>query len=348
MQISPSHKAFGIGVALSAVLAAGSMAQTATTDPVGFITLAITGGSAAVPGISFLGLGMTQPVAFAGNLESASGSIVTDTQSTWTDGQYNGSSGSYYLELTSGVGAGTVSDIVTTTASNHSLTLADDVSSLITAGTTYKIRPNWSLASVFGSSNSAGLGGGTATSADQVLVYNTTTQGYTTYYYQTSGLGGTGWRRVGAPAADASAAPLRLQQGIIIKRYVSAAISLPLVGAVKVGQNETLVSAGTNIVSNVYPVTSVTLGTSGLYTGLTSTGIAGGTSTSADQILVYNGSGYLTYYYQTSGLGGTGWRLTGQPASDASNATLPLGGSVSILRKFASAFIWTQPQPFSL
>lgn len=339
-------KTFGIGTALSVFAIAGSMAQTAVTDPVGFITLSIAGGSTAAPGISFLGLGMTQPVSFAGNLESVSGTTVTDLQSTWTDGQYEGANGSYYLELTSGGGAGTVSDIVTTSGANHSLTLADDLSGLIAAGATYKIRPNWTLASVFGSTNSAGLGTGSSTTADQVLVYNTSSQGYTTFYYQTSGLGGTGWRKVGAPATDASGSPLHLQQGIILKRYVASAISLPLVGAVKVGQNETFIATGTNIVSNIYPVTSVTLGSSGLYTGSTSTGVAGGNSTSADQVLVYNGSGYSTYYYQTSGLGGTGWRLSGQPGSDASSAALPLGGSVSIQRKFTSPFIWTQPQPF--
>jgi hypothetical protein len=60
--------------------------------------------------------------------------------------------------------------------------------------------------------------------------------------------------------------------------------------------------------------------------------------------LIWNGTSYDTYYYQTSGLGGTGWRKGGAPAVDAASATIPVGASVVIRRQGASGFSWVVPQ----
>ena len=330
---------------------------TATTTPVGYITLSVAGtNGTAASALSFLGLGMVQPSAFQGNLESASGSTIVDNDATWTDNQYNGANGGYYVELTSGTGVGLTSQITATSGSGKSLTLADNLSAYVTNGVTYTIRKNWTLAALFGAKDESGLGGGSATTADQVLVYNSLAQAYTTYYYKSIAFppgSGTGWRTTASSSVDVSTVPFNPYDGILIRRYQSASLSIPLVGAVKTGTSDLPLNPGLNILSNVYPSGTFTLGTCGLYTGNSTTGLAGGSSTTADQVQIYDQTSgtYSTYYYKTSAFppgSGTGWRSTASTTSDASTTPIPFGASILIQRTINSAFEWVAPQPFTL
>jgi hypothetical protein len=73
-------------------------------------------------------------------------------------------------------------------------------------------------------------------------------------------------------------------------------------------------------------------------------GVAGGSATTADQVLLWNGTAYDTFYFQTAGIGGVGWRKSGAPTVDASNTAVPVGTAVTIKRKFATGFNWIMPQ----
>ncbi len=320
---------------------------TATTDPVGFITLDIAGTGGTGPNaISFKGLGLTRPVEYQGSAETVDTASLTDNEATWTDNQFAGANGKFYVEITSGAGAGTTYDIVGTNAATKTLTLGQNLATGVTGGATFKVRKHWTLASVFGAANESGLGGGTATTADQILIWNGTS--YDIYYYQTAGIGGTGWRKAGAQTVDASSAVIYPEDGLLIKRQQSTPVNVVLMGAVKTGKTSVPISVGTNIIGNVFAA-PMTLQTSGIYTGDPSTGIAGGTATTADQVLVWNGTGYDIYYYQTAGIGGTGWRKAGAQTVDASSATIPVGASFIIKRNAQTAFDWAIPQhPASL
>jgi hypothetical protein len=131
----------------------------------------------------------------------------------------------------------------------------------------------------------------------------------------------------------------------VINRQQSAATNVVLMGAVKTGQTSVPVSTGYNFVGNIYAA-AITFADSGLYTGDSSTGIASGSVTSADQVLIWNPATTSsdTYYYQTTGLGGTGWRKSGAPSVDASATSIPVGSSVIINRKAATGFNWVIPQ----
>jgi uncharacterized protein (TIGR02597 family) len=336
-------------LALLTVPAGAQTPPPVATPPSGFVTISIAGtGGVGASKLTFIGLALTRPVDYQGNLESFAANAVTDTQANWADDAFNGASGQHYLEITSGPNAGTLTDVVDTIAATKTVVTADDLSSKLSGGETYKIRKHWTIGSIFGSSNEAGLGGGSSVTADQILIYNPQTSGYTIYYYQTSGLGGTGWRAAGNPFASQTNAKVPLQQGLIIARKQSSGIEVKLFGAVKLGPTSLHVEVGTSIIGNVYPAGSLTLGNSNLYTGDPSTGLSGGSSVTADQVLIYNSAtgGYAIYYYQTSGLGGTGWRAAGNPFGDASATGIPLTGSVVINRKHAGAFNWVVPQAF--
>ena len=323
-------------------------AQSVTTDPVGFITLSVFGATPGNnPAYTFLGLGFTQPVNYQAALASAAGTNLTDSSAAFTANQFSGPAGAFYVELTNGTGAGRTSQI-TGTPTATTITTATDLSSFVTSGTTYKIRKNWTLASVFGADPTAagasGLAGGSNTTADQVLVFSASGQGYTQYYYKTSGLGGTGWRSTASTSIDASSTPFLSTDGVLVARQASGNLTFALAGAVKLGPTALPVGPGFNLLSNVYPAGTFTLATSGLQ----GSGLTGGTNITADQVLIFNNTtnGYDQYYFKTSGLGGTGWRSTASTSTDASNTAIPFGASVFINRTNPGSFTWVAPQPF--
>src|SRR5687768_8867147 len=127
---------------------------TATTDPVGFITLNVAGtGGAGGSSLSFRGLSLTRPVEYQGSAESVSTNSVTDNEAAWTDNQFNGANGAYFLEITSGPGAGSTYDITATTAATKTVTLAQNLGAGIAAPVVFKIRKHWTIAAVFGAAN---------------------------------------------------------------------------------------------------------------------------------------------------------------------------------------------------
>lgn len=342
-----------LAVTSSLSVAQFAIAQTTVaTDPVGFTKLTIKGkGADSPPALSFLGLAMTQPVLLQGTLSSANGSTLKDDEATWTDGQFNGANGTHYVEIIAGSGAGLMANITATSGANKTITLAEDLSAAVSNGTAYRIRKNWTLASVFGPNNEAGLGAGSASEADEVLVYDPTANppGYTTYYYKnTSTLGGIGWRSTASTSVNQANAPFEPTSGILVRRRQPNDVTLSLAGAVKLGQTSYPVLPGLNIEGNIYPTDALTLGNSGLL----ASGLAGGTSTEADLVQIYdaaaNPPAYRTYYYKnTTTLGGIGWRSTTSTSVDASGTVIASGTSIIVQRRQGRpSFEWVAPQPF--
>lgn len=344
-------KLAGIAVALAISPLVASAQTSVTTDPVGFFTLTIHGhGGVAPSALSFIGVSMTQPVAYQGSVDSFSGSTITQNSATWADDAFDGANGPYFLEITSGSHAGLMLDIVSTTASTKTLGLSQPVTSYLTGGETFKIRKHWTLASLFGTAGSGGstvLGGGASSAdADEILVYDHVSGSYDGYYNKVSGFGTKGWRSENATTTgDMSGVVLYIDEGIIIRRKQPADVSVQLVGSVKTGPTMVAINPGLNFVSNVYPAGALSLGTAQLYTANASTGLAGGTISSADLVQVYNGSSYDSFFYKNAGFGGTGWRLN-TSSVDMSGSTLASGGCVIVNRKTAGSFFWTIPQPF--
>jgi len=324
-------------------LAATTDAQTnVVTDPVGFVTVTINGTNTSP--YTYLGLSLTQPVAYQSKITAANGTQLTDSSANWTNGQFSGTGNAYFIELTSGPGAGITDDVISNTSTT--LTTASDLSSMIIPGTTtYKLRKHWTIGSVFGTNNEIGLAGGSsASTADNIILLDPETQVYYTYYYRTNSP--AGWRRSTDMFTDASNTILYMDQGIWIKRKLGSSVSTKLVGAVKLGQTLIPISANQNIVANVYPVTNLTLATSNLYTGSTTNGFAGGsTASTADTISIWNGISYDTYYYRTNSP--AGWRRSTDMFTDVGNTVIPMGGSVRIRTIGGHSFNWTIPQPFN-
>jgi len=347
--------ALGIALGLSTQRAS---AVDVFTDPVGFITLSAYGTDfpsvLANPTVSQYALGMTQIPASRGNATAAGANQVGISDTSVTAGQFTPQAGgpnpAYFLELTSGTYAGLMDDIVSNSAAVAFT--ADDLTSYIGGGTTYKIYPHWTVGTVFGPQNQAGfLGGSGSGSADNINVWNPNSQAYATYFFKTSGLGGTGWRSTTSASVNASNIVLYIDQGLLIARRTTGQVDVKLVGGVKIGTTiSPVVSNGVTFAGNVFPA-GQPLGSSTLYTGSPSTGLLGGSgSGSADNVILWNPAtqAYITYFFKTSGLGGTGWRSTTSASVDASTNTIPLGASGGIVRRAGNGpFNWFAPQPFT-
>ena len=327
-----------------------SFAQTtATTDPVGFLTLAVAGGgTTSAPVYTFATLGMMNPVAFQSTTTSVGNdTTLVDPNATWTDGLYNtnGAFPSHFVEITSGPGAGTQYDITGTVASTKTLNLGDPLLATIISGASYKIRPHFTIAGVFGPTvnTPTGLTGATSSgNADQIQLWRN--GGFATYYYSTGGLAGIGWRQFGV-GGDASNTVIYPDDGIIIAFTHTTGVSFVISGAVKTGQTSVPVQTGYSLLGNVY-ATGMTLTSSGLYTDATgATGVKPGNgSSTGDQILVWNPAtaGYRTFFYGSGGLVGTGWKEFGV-SGDASGTAIPVGSALFINRA-GTAFNWVAPQ----
>jgi len=333
---------------ITAAVAASSpaFAQEAKTDPVGFITLGVAQGNGGQQ-LSFKGLGLTQPVEYQGSAEAVGANTLTDNDSAWTDDQFNGAAGAYYVEIVAnangnGAGVGTTYDIADTngpaTAPVKTITLSQNLGAGISNGAVFKVRKHWTIASVFGATNQYGLAAGEEATADHVRIFNGT--GYDSYYYN------NGWRKVGAGNADQANTKIMPDEGMIIARSAASPVNVVLLGAVKTGATSFPIFQGLNIVSNPYAA-PLKLKDSGLYNPDPTKGVAGGTASTADEVLIYNGSTYDSYFYSTSGLAGTGWRKAGAGSADQQNVEIPVGGAFLVVRQAGADFNWVSTPPYA-
>ena len=210
MNITHGLKKFALTASIALLVAPAFAQTTATTDPVGYITMTATGtGAGTTPVLSFKSLGLFRPVDYQGAAEAVGANTLSDNEAVWVADQFNGANGKFFVELTSGTRTGTTFDITATNAATKTITLGQALPGGVVSGVTFKIRKHWTIASVFGSANEAGLFPNTnASLADQIQVFNGT--GYDLYYYRT----GAGWRKSTSPVTDQSGAVLYPEDGL--------------------------------------------------------------------------------------------------------------------------------------
>ena len=277
-----------------------------------------------------------------GTANSISGVTVVDSASVWEDGEYNGLSGPHYIEITQ-IGASTTApevgmrrEIVDTVKGTHSITVDQAWPTGLDGPISYRIVRHMAVRP----DGSGHLKAGNAITADSFQLWDGET--HQSYYYQTSGIGGIGWRRAGDQFTDRSNTPILPGQAIILSRGETSQLSLFLRGVVQTSVTPFAIHPGFNFVGNPNAA-SMTLTSSGLYQGDAANGVEGGSLVTADQVMVWNGLGYDSYYYQTAGLGGRGWRRAGNVGVDAGSAIIPAASSIIIRRVGSFGFEWRVP-----
>ena len=340
MKMPPASLRLGLTATAALLAAATAPAQSVVTDPVGFTTLTVAAKPASTRGFTYLSLNMFRPTAFrsvvpTGGVSAAgSNTVLTFPANSFTASQFAGASGAFFLEITNGTGAGVLVNISSNTA--NTITLAEDVAALLTAGTsTIKVRPHWTFATAFGATNSAGFQGGfIAPLADNVSLLNPLTGGFASYYYNS-----TQGKWLDSNNVDASNVVIPPDYGIQVERKATSAFSFTVVGEVKLGSTEVTVGGGNSagnytLAPNPYPLASRPLSSIGLYTGNNATGFQGGVILPlADNLSVLNSAtgGYTTYYYNT-----TQGKWLDSNNVDSSNVTIPEGAAVLLFRRIWS------------
>ncbi|HTL54065.1 MAG TPA: YDG domain-containing protein, partial [Candidatus Limnocylindrales bacterium] len=281
---------------------------------------------------------MIRPIAAAGTVSSLQNSILTDTNATWTDGQFGTNGIRSYVEFDSGLSA----DIANSSGGSHTLTLAGSPGGIVSIGDPYRIRSHFTIASLFGTNNETGLKTAqNPAQADNILLQIPETQQTLTIFYFSNSAAQL-WLR-----ADFSAASNQIiypEQGVLVRRIAPGNLDLFASGPVKSGSAIVPVEQGFNLLGTLQSINSLSISALGLYTGSPLTGIASGLNpTAADNLLVVQPDGSTaTYFYFKDTHGNESWL---DPSFNSANA-VPInpGSAFFIHRKPANpAFNWSMP-----
>ncbi len=279
------------------------------------------------------------PLGYAGTISQLGVGTLSDTNAGWTNNQFNGTNGAFYVELTNGW----MVDITNTDAGSQTLGLAGDVRAVIAAGTPYVVRKHFTVGSLFGPTNQTGLAAGLNPSgADNIFLVIPQTQQTMTIFYYSGGAGTQGWYRADySPAGDQVVYP---EQGLMVRRKTSGDLLMSLAGPVKTRQTIAPVSPGYNLLGTLEAVTNLTLGQLNLYTGDPTTGVASGLNPSSGDnlLLVQPGGAMATYFYYKDSAGNQGWLDAAY--NSAQSVPVPAGSAFFLERKPPySAFNWIIP-----
>jgi hypothetical protein len=337
-----------IAFVTSAFTAPAVQAQpaTATTDPVGFVTVNVAAGTGTARTTSFVSIPMLEtPAEFtgqaAGQITGVTASTLSNSSAGWAPGALSSAAAPYLIQLTSGAAAGRMF-LISSASANTATTVtinADDVAqgSLdtlgIAAGNTYRIFPCDTLSSFFGAGTATAtqgkvLGGATARVADNLtLVVNGLPK---TYFYSTT-LNRWAENRPGTP--DASNVALRPYYGVQYSRLAAVDGNFVATGTVPTSARSVAIkNSGVTQLSVYWPVDNTTLAGLGLQT---ITGwVSGANARVADTVILQTSAGAVPKTYLFNG---TNW-VENRPGFPVSNTVvIPLGASVQVSKRGSAA-----------
>lgn len=322
--------------------------ETATTDPVGFVTVGITAGTGTAKRNTLFSLPLLETESItgqvAGTITGVTANSISNSNAGWSAGALSSPATPYLIQITSGAAegrmfliassastggaiAGTANTATTVTVSSVDATQVDLTTLGITVGTdTYRIYACDTLSSFFGTPATTGVQGGTsAANADTIVII--TNGSAKTYFYSTTS---NRWTQVTLGSPDSSNVPLIPYYGIQYARLPASVINFTVTGAVPTESRKVSIkNSGPTLLSQYWPVEStlVGLGLQNLPGWLT-----GASASSADTVLVVSGGTASTFWYN-----GTNWKKVtlGSPNSDTT--PIPIGSSVMINRKGTAA-----------
>lgn len=354
---------------LGIFLAATSLeawSQTTYSPVVGFVKVTINGTNSG-SGDNFVGPALLEGEAYRGDI-GAGVPVAFSLQAidaAWTSNQFATTVGSHFVEIVASSNpnaVGLYSDIASNTA--NALTTTLDLSGQLAGGETISIRPHKTIAKVFGATNDYALGQGAAATSDTISVLTPgTSPSFASYYFRANqALGGTGWRSTANPVTDQANHPLRIGEGLLIKRKQTASTEIILQGYVHEGPLRIPLKKGFNLVDPVAPITDQSAATPTAGPVFSLGGIASSTripsvldalllrggSSTADVLSIRSGTSFISYYYRSGQtLGGTGWRTSTNPATNVETTVLPATAAYYFQIR-GNGGDWARPQPFSL
>lgn len=340
--------------AIATLLVAGAngFGQTATTEPVGFISIDVQ------PGYNAVGPNLVNASIFQGGVASTSGSTITysTTGTTVNLSTVLNASKRYYLEITKPnpsaatyLGDVLEIDVAATIASaNNVVTIkAASYNTLTTplpdlTGYSAAIRPHVTIGQAFGTLGNILLkGAGSSGSADRVLFFDRASGGFTTYWFRANA-GGTiaEWRSLdSADTTDYSSMSIEPGIGVFVVRQPgNPAVKISFLGSVRTNDLRKPLAQGFNLLAQAIPSNHspamLNMTKAGGFTGA-------GSSASADRILFYEpvtGS-YTSFWFRANASGSIQeWRSTNpEDTTNYMNSTTFFDGAKAVFLQKISA-----------
>jgi hypothetical protein len=337
--------------------------ETATTDPVGFVTVGITAGTGSAKRNTLFSLPLLETEAIggqvAGTITGVTANTISNSNAGWTAGELSNPASPYLIQITSGAAegrmflvsssantggaiSGAANTATTVTVSSIDAAQVDLTTLGIVNGTdTYKIFACDTISSFFGTPETTGVQGGTgAANADSIVaVLNGSSQ---TYFFKTDAVPPR-WSRVGLGSPDASNTPLLPYYGVQYSRLANTALSFVVTGSVPTSERKAGVkNSGPTFLSQFWPADS-TLSSVGLQN--LAGWQAGASAAAADTVVLTSGGSANTYFYD-----GSNWRRVALGSPLANDTIIPVGTTISINKKGSAAgyTTLTQAPPYSL
>jgi uncharacterized protein (TIGR02597 family) len=334
-----------LACAVAPLFASAAVAQSITTDPVGFSTV-----STLPESDSYLSVPFTRPAEYTGGIESASGNTITVAGSPgWAPNQFVYAAGSqpkhYYVLIGSGGSTnakeGRTYPIIGNTT--NSLTVDTSATNLnsISANTQVLVIPYWTVGTVFPATDAnVSFTPSTSSAAlkTQIRVPDDTASGIDpealASYYYSNNVDGTsnnvGWRKVGAPNTTDHSDDVLLPDSFMVIRHANGApgLSFTALGGVLQKKYTTPLRTAANAqqdnpVAILRPL-DVTLNMTGLNP-------ADGSFGANDELLVFNNAeaGFnkqpSAIYYRDPAENFNWRRRNDDSLRDHGNAVIPLG-----------------------
>lgn len=329
------HRSLALGLALIGSLAANVKAVDAFTDPVGYYTLNIVGGSDNVMSLPMVRDAVFAGTVGAGTINPNSFTALAGTVSPgWTASQFQYRDAStppaqpqtYYVEFTSGAlkgvffkidnnGTNTLTLDTEGDALNQSHSISGNPTGTLAVGDSFKIRPFWRVRDIFESNGTSVIEARPSPGSvrDDILIPDYSTVGINkapnlTIYY----LAGQGWRSPGQGTVDYGDHILRPTETFIVRRRKVENLPITNLGGVLMNKSVSFIAggdqtSGNDIYFSINRPAPVSLNQSGLQQVMVESVSAGNR---ADELLAFddqpgiNKAPTATYYY----LAGQGWR----------------------------------------
>jgi uncharacterized protein (TIGR02597 family) len=218
----------------------------------------------------------------------------------------------------------------------------------VAVGDIIRVRPSWSVGTVFGNSEAGTplqAHASNAAATDSIRFFDNSTIALNKpASLEVSFVSGLGWRSTGDATTDRADTPFRLGEPIVIHRFGSSGLALPVVGYVLPLAQSVLVAGGStvsgtdNYVSWLFPEPA-SLDNSGLHDPANPAGSVVGSALNplvhGDELLAFGqGVGFdrapeRCFYY----LNGLGWQEFGTDSSSMGSQFLLEAGKAYIIRK---------------
>ncbi|MCE9609337.1 MAG: hypothetical protein K8R23_03820 [Chthoniobacter sp.] len=330
---------------------------TATTTPVGFVTVTIPAApSANVPSSRALSIPLYKSADFVGAVAAVdSVNQLSLTGAAFTVGQFASTTAPRLVRVKTSATAAHVGKFFIITANTATQLTVDltgtgvtNIADVITAGVTpdtVEILPANTIGTVFGNASTLPTlaAGATASAADNVLLWNGTA--WDTYFWTgTAGSPNNIWKRTGN--TDRSNTVIYPDDGVfVVHKDTGSQAVITLMGTVpSTSEQSDIGASGNSFLANRFP-TDTTLGSLGLH--LLPGWSSGATANSADTVNVWNAttSAWDTYFW--TGLIGSPnniWKRTGN--TDRSSTVISAGTAIYIAHTGASLNL-TQALPYT-